>query len=162
MLGGNLTTDMFDWLKKASGESARKRQPEAEFKPAKLPPRRIEQTQPERVTRDPVVVDAKRREAQCAADAFAETLATEGFPLYAKQYRAISSALEAGNLERAIELDSAIPRGGMGSLSDIYPKDEDRWGRTYSAASHAITGLRVYLSYGIHLRRHNDNSHTAS
>ena len=158
---------MFDWLKKIGGFARRRKQqqeslPEPEFRPAKLPPRRIEQVQLYQGSRNPEIVEAKRIEAKRAADAFAEVLAAEGFPHYANDYRAISSALEFGYLERAIELESKIPQAGMGSLSDIYPKDEQVWGRASSAVSHAITGLRVYLSYGIHKQPDNDNSQNAS
>ena len=108
--------------------------------------------------RDPAVIETKRHEARRAVNAFVETLTAEELPRFADAYRAVSSALEAGTLEQAIELERAIPRGGMGSLSDIYPKDGQQWGRTFREASQAIAALRVYLSYGIDAPRHNDNN----
>lgn len=39
---------------------------------------------------------------------------------WAKRYAAIQSALEHGDLNRAIDLEANIPKGGMGGLYDLY------------------------------------------
>ena len=95
----------------------------------------------------PVLV-AKLRNAAEATRLFVRALRAEGQRGWAEHFSEVASLLEAGAARAAVELHQSKQRGGVGSLSDIYPENgqfEKLWGQ----CSSAIGNLRLYLEYGI-------------
>lgn len=91
---------------------------------------------------------AKLRNAAEATRSFVRALEVEGQRGWAEHFSKIASLLEAGEARAAVELYQSKQRGGVGSLSDIYPED-GHFERHWSQCSTAIGNVRLYLEYGI-------------
>ena len=103
---------------------------------------------------DPDRLQPKRDDAISRINALAEFLDQHGLDGWADRFREIAHALHRGDDKMAIALDKAIPRGGMGSLTDIYighGTDDGELDRAFRAlagnASRCVSNIRLYLDY---------------
>ena len=97
---------------------------------------------------------SKRADAISRIDALASFLDEHDLPGWADRFRNIVMELRRGDDRAAIALDKAIPRGGMGSISDIYVGHGTDGGeldrvfhRLVGDSSRCIANIRLYLDY---------------
>ena len=99
-------------------------------------------------------LQSKRADAISRINALVTFLDQHDLAGWGDRFRKIVSELQRGNDRMAITLDKAIPRGGMGSLTDIYighGTDDGELDREFHRltgdASRCIANIRLYLDY---------------
>lgn len=99
-------------------------------------------------------LQAKRDDAVSRINALAAFLVQHELEGWADRFREVAKALQRGDDKIAIALDKAIPRGGMGSLTDIYignGTDDGELDRVFHSlvgdASRCVSNIRLYLDY---------------
>jgi hypothetical protein len=103
-------------------------------------------------------LESKRENAIKAHILLISFLDSHGFSSWSERFRDVVNALDTCDLKKAITLEKAIPRAGMGAFGDFFidpitgEEEWETWSKFVffsSAQQKSISNIRAYLEYNL-------------